>query len=237
MNADDLWTEERERLFRAGIPAPMAAKIREIRESYEARGYEVVERPGRAEFPFEVGYGAAYRPSLLARRGDENIVIEIRDSAASSRRPMERAGEICRHRNWLYFVVTSDDVVPHDSHVEPQPWWQLEQAVHETPAIVESLPPWMQLLALWAVLEGVLRRTAVDEGNPVELLPASTLITALYDDGPLPYESYEPLKRAHEVHRRVRHGYPTPDETVEEAVRAVSEWLPQLLPQAVERAA
>jgi hypothetical protein len=237
MNAEDVWTEEHERLWKASIPAAVATKIKEIRELYEAQGYHVVERPRRDEFPFEVGYFAAYRPSLLAKRGNDAIVFEIRSSAGSLRRPMERAEEIRKHRNWRFFLVTDEDVVPHDSHVEPQPWWKLEQAVQETPAIVESLPPWMQLLALWAVLEGVLRRTAVDEGIPIELLPASTLITALYDDGPLPYESYEPLKCAAEVHRRVRHGYPTADETVAEAVGAVSEWLPQMLPHAVERAA
>lgn len=237
MNPEDWWTEEREHLWRASIPAAVAAKIKEIRELYEVRGYEVIERPRPDEFPFEVEYSASYRPSLLARRGDENIVLEIRATAGSIRRPMERAEEIRKHRNWQFFLVTGDDVVPHDSSAEPQPWWQLEQTVHEAPGIVESLPPWMQLLALWAVLEGVLRRLAVDEGILADLLPAPWLITAVYDYGPLPYESYLPLKRACEVHRRVRHGYATPDEKVEEAVRAVLEWLPELLPHAIDRAA
>ena len=90
---------------------------------------------------------------------------------------------------------------------------------------------------LWTALEGVLRRMAVDDGMPVDRLPASTLIPALYDYGLIPMKAYERLKAAHEVHRRVRHGYHTPEEKVAEAVRAVSEWLPQLLPHAVERAA
>lgn len=237
MSEDDWWTEERERQWRASIPAAVAAKIKEIRELYEARGYDVIERPRPDEFPFEVEYSVSYRPSLLARRGDENIVFEIRESPGSLRRPMQRSEEIRKHRNWSFFLITGEDVLPHPSHVEPQPWWQLEKTVHETPAVVESLPPWMQLLALWSVLEGVLRRLAVDEGILADLDPAPKLIAAVYDYGLLPYKSYEPLQRAGKVHRRVRHGYATPDEKVLEAVHAVQEWLPQLLPHAVERAA
>ncbi len=238
MNVDEVWTEERERLWRANaISAAVAVKIKGIRELYEAQGYQVIERPRPDEFPFNVGYFAAYRPSLLARRGDENVVIEVRERAGSIRRFIERAEEIRKHAGWRFFLVTDEDVVPHAAEAEAQPWWQLEQLAQETPALIEPLPPAMQLLALWAVLEGVLRRMAVDEGVPIELLPASILIPALDDYGPLPYGSYEPLKAAYEVHRRVRHGYGTPDEKVEEAVRAVLEWLPHLLPHAVERAA
>jgi hypothetical protein len=100
-----------------------------------------------------------------------------------------------------------------------------------------SLPAPMRLLALWAVLEGVMRRLAFDDGIPVDQLPATTLIPVLYDYGLIPFDSYEPLKAAHEVHRRVRHGYPTPEEEVAKAAGTVMEWLPALFPAAVERAA
>lgn len=217
------------------------AKIQQLREEYEMQGYTIIERPSPEEFPFEAGYGPRCRPAMLARRGKENIVFEIRESAdQASDRLIERSEVIRKHPNWRFYLVTSDDVVPHDApgiQGDPPAWADLEHTVGETLALTQPLPAWMRLLVLWTALEGVLRRIAADDGMPVDRLPASTLIPALYDYGLIPMKSYERLQSAHEVHRRVRHGYDTADETAEEAVRAVSEWLPQLLPQAVERAA
>jgi hypothetical protein len=223
------------------IVSAETAKIQQLREEYEKQGYTVVERPGPEEFPFQAGYGARYRPAMLARRGKENVVIEIRESAdQASDRLIERSQAIRKQPNWRFYLVTSDDVVPHDApgiQGGPPCWPELEHTVGEALALAQPLPSWMRLLVLFTALEGVLRRIAVDDGMPVDRLPASTLITALYDYGLIPIDAYERLMAAHEVHRRVRHGYPTADEKVAEAVRAVSEWLPQLLPHAVERAA
>lgn len=218
-----------------------AATIRRLRERYENAGYEIVEGPEPEEFPPDMGYGPLYTPAMLARRGDERLVFEIRESAAQvTDGVLERAQRIEKHPGWHLRLATSDDVVPYDAPgIQPAPpsWSELECVVDEVTRFVPALPGWMQLLVAWTALEGVLRRIAVDEGLPVDLLPATSLFTRLYDFGLIPYESYEPLKAAHEVHRRVRHGFAAPDERVSTAVRAVMDWLPALLPTAVERAA
>lgn len=217
------------------------AKIQQLRETYEARGYEVVENPAPREIPFECGYNERFRPSMLLRRGDEHVIVDIRESAGQATdRLVARAGEIGKHPHWHYMLVTSDDVVPHDApglQGAPPTWPELTHTVGEALRVAPSLSPWMQLLVWWTALEGVLRRIAVDENIPVDLLPATTLIPALYDYGLIPFHSYEPLMAAHEVHRRVRHGYGTPDEELAKAVHAVAEWLPALFPAAAERAA
>lgn len=223
------------------IVSAETAKIQQLREEYEKQGYSIIERPGPEEFPFDVGYRGRYRPAMLARRGQENLVFEIRESAdQASDRLIERSAEFRKRPNWRFFLVTSDDVVPHDApgiQGDPPAWPELEHTAGETLTAVQSLSPWMQLLVLWTALVGVLRRIAVDDGMPVDRLPASTLIPALYDYGLIPMKAYEQLRAAHDVHRRVRHGYSAPDKKITEAVRAVSEWLPPLLPHAVERAA
>ena len=219
----------------------ITAKTKQLRAEYEKHGWEVIEGPDPGLFPFRVGYYRHRRPALLAHRGTEHHVVEIGDTRRMSLdKLMERASAIRKQKGWSLLVASPDDVIPHDApgiQGQPPSWPMLEQTVCETVRIASALPPWVQLLALWSALEGVLRRIAVDDGIPVDLLPASTLIPALYDQGLIPMKSYQPLKAAHEVHRRVRHGYSTPDEKVEVAVCAVSEWLPQLLPHAVERAA
>jgi hypothetical protein len=219
----------------------VAAKVEKLRGKYERQGYEVIERPGPEEFPFDPGYRLPYRPAMLARRGDELHVFEVREAASiASGDVWSREAEFYKHPGWHFYVVSCDDVVPDDApgiQGDPPSWPQLEHTAGETLRRIRTLPPWLQLLALWTVLEGVLQRIAVDHGIPVDLLSASTLISVLCDRGLIPRMSREPLVAAHEVHRLVRHGFDTPDEQVVEAVRTVSEWLTRLLPQPVERAA
>ena len=219
----------------------VAAKVEQLRGKYERQGYEVIERPGPEEFPFDAGYRLPYRPAMLARRGDELCVFEVREAAATESGDVwAREEEFYKHPGWHFYVVSCDDVVPHDApgiQGEPPSWPQLDHTSGETLRRIRTLPPQVQLLVLWTTMEGVLRRIAVDHEVPVDLLSASTLIPVLHDLGLIAEASHGSLMAAHEVHRRVRHGFETPDDVVTGAVRTVSEWLPRLLPQPVERAA
>lgn len=224
----------------AGIVDAVTAKVQKLRPKYEKDGYEVIERPGPEEFPFRVGPFAHHRPAMLAKRGDERHVFEVREDVASIGRLADCAGKFRDDPNWHFYLMSCDDVVPDDApgiQGAPPTWLQLEHTAGETLRGIRTLAQWLHLLALWTALEGVLRRIAVDHGIPVDLLSASTLIPVLHDRGLIPKPSYEPLMAAHEVHRTVRHGFGAPDEQVAEALRTVSEWLPPLLPRPVERAA
>ena len=219
----------------------VAAKVEQLRRKYERQGYEVIERPGPEEFPFDPGYRLPYRPAMLARRGDELCVFEVREAAATASGDVwAREEEFYKHPGWHFYVVSCDDVVPDDApgiQGDPPSWPQLEHTAGETLRGVRTLPPWIQLLVLWTALEGVLRRIAVDHAIPLDLLSPAALILALHDRGLIPKRSYEPLMCAHEAHRRARHGFGVPDEQVADAVSFVLEWLPRLLPRPVERAA
>jgi hypothetical protein len=219
----------------------IAAKVQQLREQYEREGFQVIERPGPEEFPFEVGYFGHYRPAMLARRGDENIVLEVRDPyRLSIERLTERMEEIRGHKGWRFFLVSVDDVVPHDApglQGDPPAWPYLETVAEEALRISASGPDRIALLAVFSALEGVLRKTAVTEGIPVDRLPAPLLITALYDQGLVPFEAYQPLNAALKVHRRVLHGYDAPAEEIGAAVQVVAECVRELLPQPVEYAA
>jgi hypothetical protein len=218
----------------------VTAKVQQLRAKYEKAGYEIIERPGPEEFPFEAGYSDRYRPAMLARRGEENLVFEIREVVRSVERFIERSDEICKHPHWRFYLVSLEDVVPHDApgmQGDPPPWPKLVNMANEVVRAAGAGPSPIVLLALWSTLEGVLRRIAVDNSIPVDLLPASTLIPALHDQGLIPWKAYEPLMNALEVQRRVTHGYEASERDIGGAVKTVAEWVLNLLPSAVERAA
>jgi Holliday junction resolvase len=49
-----------------------------IAKRYEERGYTVSVGPSVAEIPFSLGN---FRPDILASRGDEHLIIEVKSSA------------------------------------------------------------------------------------------------------------------------------------------------------------
>src|SRR5262249_27421326 len=150
-----------------------------------------IERPSPEEFPFDTGYNDRYRPPMLARRGPENLVFEVREEARLlGQRLVDRSDEIRRHPDWHFYLVTCDDVVPLDApgvQGDPPEWPQLDRRVEAALRLRQTGASHDVLLALWSALEGVLRRIAVDEGMPTDRLPASLLIPALYDQGFIPF--------------------------------------------------
>ncbi|MBV9108426.1 MAG: hypothetical protein JO306_03340 [Gemmatimonadetes bacterium] len=218
----------------------VVAKVRKLREEYETQGYEVVERPAPEEFPFDAGYRGFYRPAMLARRGDENIVFDVREEIRGGlERLIDQFREIRRHPGWDFYLVTCEDVVPLEApgvQGDPPDWGWLEQHADEARSLAETGPKRIALLALWSVLEGMLRRASVDHEMPTDRLPGALLLPMLYDEGYLPFETYEPLKAAQEVHRRVVHGYDAPEPKLTEAVRSVADALPKILAENLQHA-
>lgn len=219
----------------------ITAKVQQLRERLESEGFQVIERPGPDDFPFEIGYYGRYRPAMLARRGDEVHVFEVRDpQRMSADRLIQRSDEIRKHPDWHFYLVSLEDVVPFDApgnQGEPPTWVSLQHRVEEGIRLPSRVSPAVALVGLWSTLEGVLRRIAVEHSIPVDLLPAASLIPILHDQGLLPREAYQPLQDARQVHRRVVHGYDAPTDQVADAVRHVVYWVQALLPASIEAAA
>jgi len=218
----------------------VTAKVEILRERYEKEGYEVIERPGPEQFPCKIAWLDRHRPAMLARRGDERCVFEFFEAVRFTGRLADCAGELRDDPNWHFHILSCDDVVPDDApgiQGEPPAWPELEQRATDTMRVVEPLPAWLRLPSLWTAVEAVLRRLVVDHGIPVDLLSASSLIQVVHDAGVIPFAWYEPLKEAHEIHRRVRHGFDAPDQQVAEAVSVLTRWLSSRFPASLERAA
>ena len=218
----------------------VTAKVRQLRTKYEKLGFEVIEHPGPEYFPFDIGDFARHPPAILARRGEENLVFEFHEVVCCTGSLADRVPEVPDFAKWRFYLTSLADVVPDDApglEGDPPEWPHLEHMVADTMRAIQPISSWMQLLALWTALEGVLRRIAVDDGIPVDLLSGATLVEVLHGHGLIPRESLAPLMAAHEVHRLVRHGFAVSPDEVAGAVHAVSAWLPALFPASVKRAA
>lgn len=206
-----------------------AARVRELARSYADEGFDVTVDPRPEDLPFDL-FG--YRPTLVARRGDEGHLVEVR---VSGRRLsvdwfQEIASEVRRHPGWRFILATADDVsggVPGADGVLPT-WDQLRERAAAALATAQTAPSReAAFLAMWATLEGVLRKIAEHASLPVERLPSSTLIKHLHSHGELSMEQFDTLIAALDARNRVVHGYDAPE--IDEALRGVGAVLAELL--------
>ncbi|MFL5538540.1 MAG: hypothetical protein ACJ8J0_06080 [Longimicrobiaceae bacterium] len=215
------------------------AKVAEVRAEYASRGFDVIPDPGPELIPFDL---AGYRPRLLMRRGDEHYLVEVRHLGIpfSVDRLIEVTDEVRKHRGWHLLLVTTGDV-PYGAPGIYEPlasWPKLRRRVASAVHLADSgRSPEAALLALWAALEGVLRKSAQRLSLPVERLPTSQLLPNLYTYGGLTLEQYETLEDVLRVRDRIAFGYDAAERDVTHAGRALAALLPELLPQVTRKAA
>jgi REase_AHJR-like protein len=218
--------------------AAVAGKVAELRADYERQGFTVVSGPGPGDVPFDT---RGYSPDLLASRGDEHYLVEVRDSGTrlSADLLSEVAEEVAKHPGWHFLLITPDDVPGVPGIDEPLASWpRLRRRAATAVRLAESGgDPEVALLALWAALEGVLRKTAQRVSLPVERLPTPTLIRHLFSHGELSMAQFDRLMEACGVRSRIAHGHEAPARTVAAAVRDLVAVLCELLPEAAQRAA
>ncbi|MFL5382599.1 MAG: hypothetical protein ACJ8GN_08825 [Longimicrobiaceae bacterium] len=216
----------------------LEAKVAEVRADYESRGFEVIPDPGPELIPFDLD---GYRPRLLMRRDDEHYLVEVRHLGLpfSVDRLIEVTDEVRKRRGWHLLLVTTGDV-PYGAPGIYEPlasWPKLRRRVASAVHLAEGGSPEAALLALWAALEGVLRKSAQRLLLPVERLPTPQLLPSLYSYGGLTPEQYETLQDVLRVRDRIAFGYEAAERDVTHAGRALAALLPELLPQAARKAA
>jgi hypothetical protein len=217
----------------------LAAKIAEVRAEYESRGFEVIPDPAPELIPFDLD---GYRPRLLMHHGDEHYLVDVRHLGISISvdRLIEVSDEVRKHRGWHLFLVTTGDVPSGAPGIyDPLAGWpKLRRRVVAAIQLADrGGDPEAALLALWAALEGVLRKTAQRLSIPVERLPTAQLLPSLYSYGNLTLEQYEMLQEVLRVRDRVAFGYETGERDLAHAGGVLANLLPELLPQPARKAA
>ena len=186
--------------------APDGGLERRVALRYQQQGYDVVVHPSADELPFDLD---GYEPDLIATRGDEKLIIEVRPSVirGSIDRLIEAADRVRTSPPWQLLLVTEDDVpgelLPGVDLTLPG-WEEIHRRLADVDGVGEGPA---RLLLAWAVLEAALRRHAFDSALPLQRLPTSALIKQLYTQGELPADHFEALIRLLDRRNRVAHGF------------------------------
>src|SRR5438105_1600143 len=182
--------------------------IRQYADWYARKGYEVLVEPAPRELP---EFLHTLAPNLIARRDDENIVVEIKTSSPASFEKVQQLARALEHRaGWTLQVVYVDLTDP-----EWEPPGELPK-IGDLSSRLNSLADRdadsdqgrLQFLLLWSIIEAVARhRLAKREVSPIRRISSSALIKMLLTEGFIEEEEYFKLRRGLAVRNAVAHGF------------------------------
>ncbi len=189
-----------------GAAATPLAYGRELEElvarQLAAEGYDVVLQPKWDDLPPDI---ARWQPDLLARRGDERLVVEVKarqpDGPARSRVDA-LAQAVGSHPSWRFRLVVAP---PAEAAAE----WsieEVEQRVAEARTLAAAGHGEAALLLAWATCESAARALAAHERLNVQRWDAGAMLRQLVHGGLLDGSDLEKLDHARAVRNRLTHG-------------------------------
>ncbi|WP_072622550.1 hypothetical protein [Spirulina major] len=205
-------------------------QLLKLAEEYRNQGYEVSFHPNPEDLPDFLGN---YRPDMIARRGDESVVIEVKSRRSldfSSRQQLRTlAQSVEQHSGWRFeFVMTN----PEDAVYFPAAEHSLQQDEITTRLSrarqLTTQHPESAILYAWSLVEATLRLVTEYEGLSLQRLDSLYLVKQLVTEGVISRPEYQLLMNARSLRNIVAHGFKTAQLT-QESVSELIDMTEQLL--------
>lgn len=179
-----------------------------IAKRYEEKGYVVTINPESSVIPFSLG---RYRPDILATKGTENLIIEVKSAGAKVNSDIyfNVDQETQKHPGWKFLLVTVSN-----SELDDQTSSRLDgidvarikdrletlDRAAEMPELAELVLP-----QLWTVYMSALRLFALQDGLEVDNYSDLSLLNQAYSTGILSFDDYESAKRLMYIRNQIVH--------------------------------
>ncbi|MBV9880592.1 MAG: hypothetical protein JO180_08850 [Gemmatirosa sp.] len=192
---------------------PIASAVERVASNYRAWGYEIVFEPSAADLPRFLG---DYRPDLLARKADEAVLIEVKDTASAETyaRYQEIASRLREHRGWRLDLVVANprDRLPGAGSHPVLSESDIHSRYREAEGLMASGHVSAAFLLAWAATEAALRLLAETSAIAVQRANTPTLLKQLVTEGVISREQYDALWSIYQRRNVVAHGFALRDE-------------------------
>ena len=183
-----------------------SSAIRSTAEDLRKQGYAVTVEPASSVIPFDL---KQYRPDILASRGDENLIIDIK--ARGSRRSIERYKEIAEivgsHKNWRFMLSTVDETEPDGyTAVGQRPDTNsLGRMLGKIDLLLSGENYDLAIPYLWLVYVSALRIVGERAEVPMDETSDGSVLNYLYSLGKLSVDEYELAKNFLALRNKTAH--------------------------------
>ena len=183
-------------------------KIRSKAQELSEKGYKVLIEPSISELPFDLG---EYRPDLIARKNDEGIVLDVKNSL--KRWPISRfqaiAEQIAAHPGWRFILIKSDDIsekfLPSSKNDLPS-WDDLNLRINNLDILIQASFFEPALLFFSSILEAAMRKRAIQQNMPIWRFPEEKLLSHLFSDGEISILDVELFEACLDLRNKSAHG-------------------------------
>lgn len=177
--------------------------VQKLADEYRRMGFQVQRE---ANLPFVFPDGSSYCADLLAERGDEHVVVEVKlRGVRGDRRDRQwdrLAKQIRARQGWHFKIVPVDR--------EPSPLTSaapIEAALVDAETLSKSSQPVASLLVAASAFEASARLRLRTAGIPADDDGPIVLIERLVSEGFVEQEEFVPLREALERRNAIAHGH------------------------------
>jgi uncharacterized protein YutE (UPF0331/DUF86 family) len=199
------------------------AQLLKLSESYRDQGYEVSLHPRLEDLP---EFLKSYRPDMIARRGDEAVVVEVKSrsdlNSSSSQYLRNLAQVVEQHSDWRFeLVITNSEeheyVFKSEGSLQEH---EIASQLQVAKALVRQHPE-SAILYSWALTDATLRIITEKEGLSLQRLNTSYLIKQLVVEGIISRSDYQFLINAFSFRNAIAHGFKTTEITADLVYRLI----------------
>lgn len=189
-----------------------------IAKRYEEQGYVVTLDPPHSAFPFALG---SYRPDILAVKGDQKIMIDVKSAAAKvdTEAYLRLDQEVQKHSGWRFLLVTVTEAELQDQTISITGSPNIERITEHLKKIdkIAGEPELAEMILphLWTVYISALRLLALQDGLKAENYSDLSLLNQAYSTGMLSFDEYESAKQLLKIRNHAAHSLDTFDTTAD----------------------
>ena len=189
---------ERERLLKLG-------------EEYREKGYEVFFHPNSEDLPDFLNH---YRPDMIVRRGEENVVIEVKSrsslNSSSNQDLRNLAQAVEKYPGWRFeLVMTNPEDIMYSLKAEGSlQEHEIESQLQVTRQLITQHPE-SAILYSWSLVEATLRLIAQKEELSLQKFDPLYLVKQLAIEGVISKSEYQLLMNALLLRNSIAHGFKT----------------------------
>ncbi|MEG3436274.1 hypothetical protein V0288_04010 [Pannus brasiliensis CCIBt3594] len=204
-------------------------QLLKVANDYKAKGFEVIFQPQTEDLP---DFMKNYRPDLLARRGEESVIVEVKSrsslDSATAQYLSSLSREIKKHPGWTFqLVMINPEKI--DNNSEAVYSWKLAEIEKKFANARQLIQyPEAAILYLWSLIEALLRLLAEKEEVSIREVNPSYLIKKLTVEGVIDRNEYQMLTNAFSLRNALAHGFTPlnlPSNSVEEFIKLTEQLL------------
>ncbi len=180
------------------------ADLRRLARQYRDEGYEVIVQPSPPERP---DFLRDVEVDLLAKRGEETVVIEVkRGGGPKPDERLRRLSSLMKDRPGYRFdfIALKATRRPPGGAIDDR---ELCGRLRETDILLGSGSLNAALVVSWSAAEGALRLLAAREKVKIETESPVLIVKTLFSQGLLDREQYDLLERAIRYRNAAVHGF------------------------------